>query len=56
MSAQTVQPCFRPSVACQVEVDIELNKLNALLFILEQQAGLTREQALRVTGVLEQLT
>jgi hypothetical protein len=39
-----------------VEVDIELNKLNALLFILEQQAGLTREQALRVAGVLEQLT
>jgi len=56
MSEQAAQPCFHPSIACQVEVDIELNKLNALLFILEQQAGLTREQALRVAEVLEQLT
>lgn len=40
----------------RVDIDIELNKLNALLFILEQQAGLTREQALRVAEVLEQLT
>jgi hypothetical protein len=39
-----------------VDVDIELNKVNALLFILEQQAGLTGAQALKVVEVLEQLT
>jgi len=56
VSNQNAQPRFKPRIACQVEVDIELNKLNALLFILEQQAGLTRGQAVRVAEVLEQLT
>ncbi len=45
-----------PPRPCPVDIDIELNKLNALLFILERQAGLTREQAVRVAEVLEQLT
>ena len=56
MSGPAAQHGFRSSDDCRVDVDIELNKLNALLFILEQQAGLTREQALKVAGVLEQLT
>ncbi|GEM_PF-5621324 len=47
---------YQARQTCRVEVDIELNKLNSLLFILEKQAGLTREQALRVAEVLEQLT
>jgi len=47
---------YNSSEKTQVDIDIELNKLNALLFILEQQAGLNREQALRVAEVLEQLT
>ncbi len=47
---------YNPPENPRVDIDIELNKLNALLSILERQAGLTREQALRVAGVLEQLT
>ena len=49
-------PESEPAQTCPVDIDIELNKLNALLFILEQQAGLNREQAVRVAEVLEQLT
>lgn len=40
----------------KVEIDIELNKVNALILVLKEKAGLTQGQALRVVEILEQLT